>query len=179
MQDQNWGKERIIRCRETWNYWDRGVWGYGGSATKLNSERETGMRDLVACLLKQRQGKLGNLASRYLDGHDSMCNCLSSPLLQKVSGLMFTLLQQLLCSDQVITHQTSQPLLWVFKASWFRNYTTKWSCVTCHLSPTPNVVHTYYLRMVLHIMMYWALKRHQGNWPNKESVFSWFIYLNP
>mgnify|MGYP001493403050 CR=1 FL=1 len=32
------------------------------------------VRDLVACLLMQRLGKLGNLVTRYLDGHGSMRN---------------------------------------------------------------------------------------------------------
>ena len=32
------------------------------------------VRDLVACLLKQRLGKLGNLVTRYLDGHNSIRN---------------------------------------------------------------------------------------------------------
>ena len=40
----------------------------------LTVKEKQEVRDLVACLLKQRLGKLGNLVTRYLDGHGSMRN---------------------------------------------------------------------------------------------------------
>ena len=63
----------------------------------LTVKEKQEVREMVTCLLRQGLGKLGHLVTRCLDGHGAgTATCLSCTLLQKVSGLMFLQLQQLL-----------------------------------------------------------------------------------